>query len=915
MTVNAKVNRCGVLACADPAAMMTIAMAVALLAGAGSSPGAVVINELMASASEQRLSWDAGGVPHLGSGARWMELGFNPAGWASTLLPAGYGFTGLASDLTSQMKGLAPSLYLRKGFQATPDQAALTNALVLSVQYNDGFVAYLNGREAARANCGPTNHFIFASQPAYNVSSTTNVVQFTLGPASAWLVSGSNILALQAHNAEQPSTTSWPEQITAHTPTAEFRINAGLQLAGDAPVALIGYGPTSGAWRSLVGRAEPSGGIVDMGLLTKAFTPPAGEEDDYEQPAAFSDWVELYNNGAAAVDIGGWSLTDEPDLPGKWHFPTNTMLPADGYLLVLCDDRDEANAPKGPATRLHAGLKLNAQGERLSLFDNLGQLVDDLPGGYPPQVPFCSYGRKPANAVAFGFLGTATPGANNAGPFYAARVDPPQFQDASGLVLHGGIYRTQSLALHLVAATAGSLVRYTLDASEPTDVNGIVYTNPIILTQGNDKTGKVVRAASFLPGWLPSEVKTHTYLLRQAAALTNAPALFFTGDAGRTFYAPCGLLGIVGGTFIPVSVGAFWQTAGPQSYDEVLGSGTPFERPAHLEFYSPPGYYPTNQSPLRTDISLRVSASGFSRPRMKMSGATNSPWQPWDSTEKPSFNLYFAGDFGSGPLDYPLFTDYPVSKFQHLRLRAGKNDIGNPFITDELVRRLWLDMGHVGARGLFCSLYVNAVYKGVFNLCERFREPFFQAHYASQASWDVDYSWTWVDGDNTVFQQLLTALDQNLTNLTSWRAVTNKLDIDNAADYYLLNIYAAMWDWPGNNFVIARERSTGPDGRLRFAVWDAEGAFNAIGYSHAVSYNTITTDLVVPSSDPNYWVNVARIFRRLASSPEFRLRFADRINYHFFNGGILDDRDPDGTGQSLSILLELEWGMVGGGAI
>jgi hypothetical protein len=47
-------------------------------------------------------------------------------------------------------------------------------------------------------------------------------------------------------------------------------------------------------------------------------------------------------------------------------------------------------------------------------------------------------------------------------------------------------------------------------------------------------------------------------------------------------------LGIVGGTFIPVNVGAFWQADGPQSYDEVLGSGTPFERPTRLEYYFPP---------------------------------------------------------------------------------------------------------------------------------------------------------------------------------------------------------------------------------------------------------------------------------------------------------------------------------------
>src|ERR1035437_5022046 len=354
--LDAKPNLCGVLARTGPATMMPMAMVVTVLAGAVSSPGAVVINELMAATSEQRLSWDAGGVPHLGSGAQWVGLGFNPAGWANNLLPAGYVFAGLASDLSSQMKGLAPSLYLRKGFQATAAQAASTNMLVLSVQYNDGFVAYLNGREAARANCGPTNRFIFASQPAYNVNPTTNVVQFTLGPASAWLVSGSNILAIQAHNAEQPSTKNWPEQITVHTPTPEFRINAGLQLSGDMPVTLIGYGAAGVVWRYFFGRAEPSGGVVDMGLVTKSYVPPAGEEDDYEQPAEFSNWIELYNNGAATVDIGGWSLTDDPSLPGKWHFPTNTVLTTGAYLLVLCDNRDEANQPPGRATRLHTNL-------------------------------------------------------------------------------------------------------------------------------------------------------------------------------------------------------------------------------------------------------------------------------------------------------------------------------------------------------------------------------------------------------------------------------------------------------------------------------------------------------------------------------------------------------------------------------
>jgi hypothetical protein len=115
-----------------------------------------------------------------------------------------------------------------------------------------------------------------------------------------------------------------------------------------------------------------------------------------------------------------------------------------------------------------------------------------------------------------------------------------------------------------------------------------------------------------------------------------------------------------------------------------------------------------------------------------------------------------------------------------LRLRAGKNDNYNPFITDELVRRLWIDLGHVGARGLFCSMYMNAVYKGVFNLTERIREPFFQQHYDSDATWDVNYSGDLGGRRQHGFYQLLSTLDTDLTVTTNWQSVTNQMDIDNA---------------------------------------------------------------------------------------------------------------------------------------
>ena len=882
------------------------ALAAALLAPFLQAHPAIIINEFVAASSERRLSWNAEGVARVGSGPRWQEPGFDAQGWSNGLLPAGYAFVGLATDLTSTMKGKTPSLYLRKEFVPTNNEASSPIVLILSVQVNDGFVAYLNGREVARMNCGPTNHFVFMSEPACNVSTNTGVMDLTIGPASTWLSPGTNVLAIQAHNAEQPSTTNDPGRINSHLPTAEFQVSAGLRMAagGGSPEKgggaggdeLVPFGTNAGPWRYFVGRTEPSGGVVDMGLLTRTFTPPVGEEDDYDQPSAFSDWLELHNTGATAVDLAGWTLTDDSLVPAKWHFPTNTIIPGLGYLLILCDNREEANPPSGPASYLHTNFRLNDESGYVGLYDNAGQHVDGVPGGYPPQVSYCSYGRDPVNPANFVFLSTATPGTANRGVTSSGRAEPPAFLDALGTNFPGGLYLGRTPSLYFNTATTGAVIRYTLDGSEPTEGNGIAYTNPLVLTQSFDKTGVVVRARSFAPGLLPSKTRTHTYILKQPAALTNSPVLCFSGDPGRDLYRPDGLLAIQGGVYLQTSSGTIWSANGPWSYNWVLGNGAPSEREIHLEYYFPPGNYATNQSPLRTDIGLRVSASGYSRPRMKLTNpATTSPW-PNNSVEKPSFNLYFNGDFGPGILDYGLYTNYPVREFEHLRLRAGKNDISNPFIVDELTRRLWIDMGHAGSRGLFCSLYANGIYRGVYNLCERFREQFFQAHHRSDLAWDVYYSGTWVNGNNTAFNQLLTALDLNLTNPANWQSVTNKLDIDNAADYYLLNIYCSMWDWPGNNYIVARERSPGPLSRFRFAVWDAEGAYAAITGAKPASYNTITNDLIVPSSSGYYNAALSRIFRRLATSPEFRLWFADHINARMFNGGVLDDRDPDGAG-------------------
>jgi len=53
-----------------------------------------------------------------------------------------------------------------------------------------------------------------------------------------------------------------------------------------------------------------------------------------------SDWIELWNGGAEAVDLAGWHLSDDPSAPLAWTFPGVTIQP-DGRLLIWASGKGE----------------------------------------------------------------------------------------------------------------------------------------------------------------------------------------------------------------------------------------------------------------------------------------------------------------------------------------------------------------------------------------------------------------------------------------------------------------------------------------------------------------------------------------------------------------------------------------------
>ncbi len=114
-----------------------------------------------------------------------------------------------------------------------------------------------------------------------------------------------------------------------------------------------------------------------------------------DQDGEFDDWIELFNTTATAVDLTGYTLTDDVTKLTKWSFPAGTTIAPGGYLIVWADE-------DGSQTGLHASFKLSASGEAIYLVNAAGTVVDEIIFG--PQTTDISYGRFPTGTGAFGAM-------------------------------------------------------------------------------------------------------------------------------------------------------------------------------------------------------------------------------------------------------------------------------------------------------------------------------------------------------------------------------------------------------------------------------------------------------------------------------------------------------------------------------
>ena len=135
-------------------------------------------------------------VPNQELPSNWNQPGFNASNWS--MGPSGFGY-GDGDDNTEISNTI--SVYLVKPFSITDFEQI--KKIAFHIDYDDGFVAYLNGNEIARDN-------INGSPPPFNQGTVTwreaeminggDPSLFWIDSTESWVNEGQNILAIQVHN-------------------------------------------------------------------------------------------------------------------------------------------------------------------------------------------------------------------------------------------------------------------------------------------------------------------------------------------------------------------------------------------------------------------------------------------------------------------------------------------------------------------------------------------------------------------------------------------------------------------------------------------------------------------------------------------------------------------------------------------
>jgi hypothetical protein len=383
----------------------------------------------------------------------------------------------------------------------------------------------------------------------------------------------------------------------------------------------------------------------------------------------YLEWIELYNSSGSWINLEGYFLTDDFQIPDKVQIENLTIAPG-SYKLIWLDDLEKTG---------YCDLNLNMGGEELALFTPGGVLMDSVSFGR--QFMDVSYGRYPSTWDHWFYFEDPTPGGSNHGD----GMDHPVQSAEVTFSVPGGFYEG-SLEIYLTADPNEGIIRYTTDGSWPVETSQR-YTSSIVITETT-----VIRARLFESGRLPGRTVTNTYILND---VTTVPVVSISAnpndlwDGGRGIYVE-GYNGSIGLCF-----------------DRPANWNNDWERPINFEYFTTEGVQEINQ------LAGTKIAGGCSRAK---------PFK--------SMGIFAREKYGDDRLSYRFFRSKDVDEFKSILIRNAGNDSWSSMMRDGFIQTLLSDQFDIDYQAYQPSIvYLNGEYWGILSVREKVNEHYPASNY------------------------------------------------------------------------------------------------------------------------------------------------------------------------------------------
>lgn len=308
-----------------------------------------------------------------------------------------------------------PTYYFRKKF--TLDDTPVTeDCFVLNYSADDGFIVYVNGKEAARYLM-PTGKVDYDTYSSTYANGNPDEGSLTLD--ASLFRRGTNLIAVEVHNnSSNSSDIYWDASLILTSSN-----NNGQIVCTEETYTLPDNGTVNlvACYEALSNDECTEAGIVPVRINEISADNSIYINDYFKK----NDWIELYNTTDEAIDVAGMYVSDNLLVPAKYQISpegtdASTIIAPHGYMVIWCDKLS-------PINQLHATFKLAKEGGDVLLTSADQNWHDKL--SYPEHTGDMSVGRYPDGANPVYSMFKTSLGATNIMNSYAQFFDDGTIPD------------------------------------------------------------------------------------------------------------------------------------------------------------------------------------------------------------------------------------------------------------------------------------------------------------------------------------------------------------------------------------------------------------------------------------------------------------------------------------------------------